>query len=587
MRRIRILTPVSVLAAALLACGASPKSGESVGSQGQPIIAGTAVTADAIGTLAFTTPGSPGVNQFCSGTVIDGHWLLTAHHCVTVESVVTGGTALAPSDIVFLPNFFQPPSVVGVFLHPTLDVALLKLSGDFVNPATNLPYPAQLYSGDASSLVGHTVVCQGWGDNTLNSGSGTLRTANLPILQMDGTSYRIGPNSQGQIDGHGDSGGSCYLNSQIVGVQSTCVFSGSTVGYCDQVAVENFYSWASELINLPSDCTFLDATAQCVQGWQFEPGANVVAERYVATCSEPLTLTLFSGEVQALNNDCDVGGTRTQPGNCSAPTPNAFIVGWQDDGVAQGGNWIGSVNPAIACDSAGRCSQPFNITIPNCDTPVDTFTASASSLSVAVNGEASTLLTWTGPWVQEDWGLYDTFSVSPTIEGLTWSLADLTSPNAPGTYTEYGPNYGQGYLSVSAATGTPLGSYAVTVDVIDQASGVDHALPVQLTVTACVPSVTCSASSCGTLASDDGCGHGPVVCGSCGTGESCSDNVCCRTGDTWNAASQECRPTCSVATPYCALTGTCLSVISCEDAGGGTGGGGGCTPLMAARHECS
>jgi hypothetical protein len=584
MRSIRVLAPASILTAALLACSASPTNGESVGSQGEPIIGGAVVTTDTIGTALVSV--SDGWS--CSGTVIDGHWLLTAHHCVTSGNLTTGGTAIAPGDLTASTQSGARATGVAIFRHPTLDVAVVQLGADLLNPATNAPFPAQLFSGDVSTLVGQTVVCQGWGDNTFSTGFGTLRTANRPIAQMDGTSYRIDANGQGQIDWEGDSGGSCYLGSQILGVQSTCEYSGSTVDYCDQVAVENFYAWASSIINLPSDCTFSSTTAVCAQGWAFDPSANVVTESYTADCSANLSLKVLSGASwKAVAGQCESGETLTPPGSCSSPATNTFLFGWQEEGTVGSGPAIGSSQLAIACDSAAHCSQPFTITIPNCDTPIDTFTAAAASVSVPVNGQASTLLTWTGPWVQEDWGLYDTFAITPTVAGLTANVVDLSSPNTPGTYLENGPNYGQGYFSVSAAEGTKLGTYVMSVNATDAASGVTHAIPLQVTVTACVPSVTCSAGSCGTLASDDGCGNGPVVCPSCGAGDSCSDNVCCPVGDTWSATSQKCLPTCSATTPYCALTGTCLSVIACKAAGGGTGGGGGCTPQMAARHECS
>jgi hypothetical protein len=258
-------------------------------------------------------------------------------------------------------------------------------------------------------------------------------------------------------------------------------------------------------------------------------------------------------------NDCDVNQTRTPPGSCTRPalTQNAFVPGWQDEGGAASGPSIGSQNWAIACDSAQRCSQPFKLTIPDCGTPRDQFADSPTSLTVEENYSSSTQITWSGPWVAGDSGISNTFVTSTTIPGGVATVSDVFS---------LGDGQGQAYLSVSAPLGIATGSYTASVTATDAASGVSHQLLVPVTVTQCVP-YTCSASSCGTIASSDGCGGGPVNCGSCGQGLTCSNNVCCPTGYTWSSVLEECvppSPTCRSGMIWCDCANGCTTSYACK-----------------------
>lgn len=224
-------------------CGSSMGGDEDTSSTSQDIINGRIVVQDKIGTVGIVdwTAGTA-----CSATMLNPMWVLTAHHCVTNESVTTGGTATNPFNVAVQLNLTAPfTTVQSIYLHPTLDVALVYLTqplGNFYNT---------FYQGSAKDLIGKDVYCEGWGDNHFSYDENALRWAWERVSQLDGNDYILAPIVNDEIDWHGDSGSSCFLTTtgQIVGVASMGSANGTTVVGAWQVSAEYFRDWAMLVMN--------------------------------------------------------------------------------------------------------------------------------------------------------------------------------------------------------------------------------------------------------------------------------------------------------------------------------------------------
>jgi hypothetical protein len=256
---------VACLAGAI-ACGTAPSDG-AVGASAQEIIGGTPVSTDTLGAARFLycpngtsgctfTVGS--ASWGCSGTMIADTWLLTAHHCVTPNEVMTGGTAVPAGDLLVTGPSGASSTAVAVFLHPTLDVALVELAGPLLNAAgQSLSTP--IYTGPSAGLVGQSVYCQGFGIHAAAAGTGygTLRSAVMTVAGASVGSLFFFPNAQGQSLAGGDSGAGCFLHAPggaspnyVVSVHSygDVAAPGLPPSDDEEVGADGFQSWAAGVI---------------------------------------------------------------------------------------------------------------------------------------------------------------------------------------------------------------------------------------------------------------------------------------------------------------------------------------------------
>ncbi len=141
----------------------------------------------------------------------------------------------------------QTVNVAKVFRQPGYDAALLKLAAPLAmnGSTTGYQFPG-FYTNAPSTLVGKTVDCFGYGNNTFSGGFGTLRTAYLEVASATAKEYTMGQNADGQITYSGDSGGPCFFDNGtkwvVSGVTSYGYLDGSS---STQLAASTFSGWVS------------------------------------------------------------------------------------------------------------------------------------------------------------------------------------------------------------------------------------------------------------------------------------------------------------------------------------------------------
>src|SRR5438477_2835075 len=132
--------------------GNNPTDGAFLVEAPEPIINGTVVANDVVGTPIISvsdTNVSPAVGFGCTGTMLTPTWMLTAHHCVTTGNLLTRGTAIKPGDLtVTIKGGTNSPRGVQIVRHPTLDVGLVRLSAAPVD-GVGTTFADHLYRGSS------------------------------------------------------------------------------------------------------------------------------------------------------------------------------------------------------------------------------------------------------------------------------------------------------------------------------------------------------------------------------------------------------------------------------------------------------
>jgi V8-like Glu-specific endopeptidase len=229
-----------------MACGSGHDgSFEGTGQEQTDIISGTSVASGTATAMGEVEIGGSG-HSSCSGTLIRNDLVVTARHCVTSDGTSNGPLVGNPAN--FTLSMDAQSINASEIIDPSggqYDFAYLVPSPFFqTGPSSNNAqgWFRSVYPEQNGSLVGQTLTCLGYGDNTCSGGGfGVLRSANLTVSSASSTELTLDPNSSGQSVWHGDSGGTCFTN------------DGSMIG----VTVRGYSPGLSGSVSCPGDQTIL------------------------------------------------------------------------------------------------------------------------------------------------------------------------------------------------------------------------------------------------------------------------------------------------------------------------------------------
>jgi MYXO-CTERM domain-containing protein len=193
--------------------------------------------------------------EFCTGTVIAPRAVLTAGHCIRESQIPTSqmavffgdkvggaGTSINVTAANVHPNYYTAADG-----SPMFDVAVLTLAQDA--PVAGMPWQRKTLDdphGKTVTLVGYGVT-----NAAAQSGSGTRRTVDEVVTQMDDNFIYFGSGVSGTCQG--DSGGPMFLNQNgtLTLVAVTSAGDQTCVNFNESTRVDIYADFISPLAPVP------------------------------------------------------------------------------------------------------------------------------------------------------------------------------------------------------------------------------------------------------------------------------------------------------------------------------------------------
>ena len=197
---------------------------------------------DPEGTI-FAAIGYPEESPSCSGTLIRNDWVLTAKHCFTAS-------AIARPEGIIVKIGSQVASVSRVVVHPTYDVALVRLRTPLAVNGKTYGLKTHLAETKASTLLGLNITCYGYGEDQADNEEDILQSGVMRVTSTWPEIFETRPLEDyvKQLVDVGDSGGPCMVGDSVVGVNA----AGDYLVHAFHVSAAAFRSWARLIMGLDS-----------------------------------------------------------------------------------------------------------------------------------------------------------------------------------------------------------------------------------------------------------------------------------------------------------------------------------------------